>query len=342
MNTNKDLECSICNKTYSCKSSLSNHKRCIHGIRKHNTKKHYNCKFCNKEYAFQQSRWKHEQNCNRRFEENNTPNILVIPDPIKNEIEKMKEESEKQKQQIVELQNKLLTAKRLDTKTFKAVNKILMDRSYRNSQNNNVNSNNVINHNYQIFSLGNEELINVLTMQQKKQIMNSRLGSLEKIVEITHCGEMNQFKNIIITNLKDNYAYRYDDKKGYFVTVAKNILLDDVVTHRVTDIEAIYDELQTANKIDAKTKKLIQDFLDKMSNEDAPFFDNETKYDNFKSYKINSVKILLYNNQDKITKDIALLISDVVEETPTPVSIPLQTVTTEPILTDTIEHQIIP
>ena len=339
MNNQIGFECSICNKVYSSKTSLSNHKRNTHGIKKNKNNECYNCKHCNKEYSLYKSKWKHEKLCGIiTRQENITSNVLVIPDPIKNEIEKMKEESEKQKQQIIELQNKLRTAKRLDTKTFKAVNKILMDRSYRNSQNNNVNSNNVINHNYQIFSLGNEELINVLTMQQKKQIMNSRLGSLEKIVEITHCGEMNQFKNIIITNLKDNYAYRYDDKKGYFVTVAKNILLDDVVTHRVTDIEAIYDELQTANKIDAKTKKLIQDFLDKMGNEDAPFFDNETKYDNFKSYKINSVKILLYNNQDKITKDIALLISDVVEDAPTPIPEPIP----EPIPTDTIEHQIIP
>jgi hypothetical protein len=95
-----------------------------------------------------------------------------------------------------------------------------MDRS---NSNNITISNNVINNNnnYPILSLGNEELTNVLTIDQKKQIMNSRLGSLEKIVEITHCGELNQFKNIIITNLKDNYAYRYDDKVGYFVTVPK-------------------------------------------------------------------------------------------------------------------------
>ena len=140
--------------------------------------------------------------------------------------------------------------------------------------------------------------------------MNSRLCSLEKIVEIAHCGEMNQFKNILITNLKDNYAYRYDDSKGYFITVAKNDLLDNVIINRVMDIEAIYDELKTANKINDKTKKLIQDFLDKMENKEIPFYDNETKYDNFKSYKTNRIKILLYNNQDKITKDIAIMISN--------------------------------
>lgn len=187
-----------------------------------------------------------------------------------------------------------------------------MDRSYQNmnSNNNNVNSNNVIQHNYQILSLGNEDIVNVLTLEQKKQIMNSRLGSLEKLVEITHCGEMNQFKNIIITNLKDNYAYRYDEQKGFFVTVTKDVLLDNLVMSRLMDIEVIYDELQSANKIDLKTKKLIQDFLDRMGNDDTPFFDSETKYENFKTYKANNIKILLYNNHDKITKDIALLISN--------------------------------
>jgi hypothetical protein len=92
--------------------------------------------------------------------------------------------------------------------------------------------------------------------------------------------------------------------------VAKNDLLDDLVINRLTDIEAIYDELKTANKIDVKTKKLIQDFLDKMENNENPFFDNETKYDSFRSYKIDKIKILLYNNHDKITKDISLLISN--------------------------------
>jgi predicted porin len=111
-----------------------------------------------------------------------------------------------------------------------------------------------------------------------------------------------------ITNLKDNYAYKYDDSKGYFITVTKGDLLDDIISNRVTDIQDIYDEYKTTNKIDDKTKKLIQDFLEKMENKETPFYDNETKYDNFKTYKTDTIKILLYNNQEKITKDIATMI----------------------------------
>ena len=288
-----DFKCSLCDRHYCSKKGLSNHNRRIHEIE--NTKKKskedgcYHCKYCNKGYKLIQSRWCHQKKCEKSKNGSNGHNVI--------------EEMNKMKEQIAELQNKLLTCKRLDNTTFKAVNQILMDRSY-------YNSNNRITNNYQILSLGNEELVNVLTMEQKKMILNSRLGSLEKIVEIAHCGELNQFKNIIITNLKDQYAYRYDNQKGYFVTITKNVLLENVVAHRVTDIEAIYDELKTAKKIDSKTKKLIQDFLDRMSDDKIPFYDNDIKYENFKTFKLDNIKILLYNNQDKITKDIALLISD--------------------------------
>jgi hypothetical protein len=121
---------------------------------------------------------------------------------------------------------------------------------------------------------------------------------------------MNQFKNIIITNLKDNYAYRYDESKGYFIAVPKSALLDNLIMIRLTDIEAIYDELKTANKIDDNTKRIIQNFLDRMEETDTPVVENDVKYENYKSFKIDNIKILLYNNQDKITKNIALLISD--------------------------------
>jgi hypothetical protein len=302
-------ECKLCNKLYSSKRTLYNHNKKFHEIKK--TKdEFFKCKFCEKNYEKYKSKWKHERTCTIRFQQ-----LQQIPEQIKNELAKIKKESQKQKRQILRLQKKLESTKRLDNKTFKAVNKILMDRSFRNnSNNNNVNSNNNIN-NYQLISIGHEEIIKVLTPEQKKQILDSRLSSIEKLVEIAHCGEYNQFKNIVITNLKDNFAYKYDDTKGYFVTVAKNTLLEEIIMNRSIDIEAIYDELSDANKIDKKTKKIIQDFLDKMEENEKPFFDDtNTKFENFRSYKSHKVKILLYNNHDKITKDIQLLISENTEK----------------------------
>jgi hypothetical protein len=307
--SNKTHKCSLCDKLYSSQCSLSNHVRIIHNIRKDNTIKQHNCRYCNNEFSYQQSKWKHEQTCSHKNKNTNstaTPIPIPIPTDIET-VEQIKEQNSKYKDEIIKLQKKLLKSNRLDIKTFKSLNKILIERSIINSNNN---INNSITNNYQIVSLGNEDMVNVLTMQQKQQILNSKLNSIEKLVEITHCGEMNQYKNIIITNLKDNYAYRYDETKGYFIVVPKNTLLDNLVMLRLTDIEAIYDELKTANKIDDRTKKIIQNFLDKMENTETPVIENETKYENYKSFKIDNIKILLYNNQDKITKNIALLISD--------------------------------
>jgi hypothetical protein len=299
-----EYNCSICNKIYSSCSSLSNHKKIYHNINSEERKKNdddnlYQCRYCEKKYKNHRSRWDHEKKCSIQKNKNDSEKILIqnqIIDELKN--------------QINELQTKLVKNNKVSTRTFKAINKLLMERSYIKNSQNTINSHNAITNNiHQICNIGNEELAKVLTMQQKRQIMNSRLNAIEKIVEITHCGEYNQFKNIIITNLKDNYGYKYDAEKGYFITVEKTQLMDDVFIHRKSDIEEIYHELEDANKIDTKTKQIIQKFLDKCESED-PFVDeHETKYQNYKSYKINNIKILLYNNQDKITKDIELLIS---------------------------------
>jgi len=284
--------------------------------RKKNTEDdYYYCRYCEKKYKKCNSRWFHEKKCSLNNSNSEIEKIIEENETIKEEVIEKNEKILKQAEQIIKLQNKIIKSNRLDTKTFKAINKILMDRSYAVNSNNNItnstNSNNTINNNIQqICNIGNEELASVLTDQQKKQIMGAKLNVLERLVEIAHCGEYNQFKNIIITNLKDNFAYKYDQTKGYFITVEKNELLDAVFTIRITDIEEIYDELKDANKIDRKTKYIIQTFLDKC-NSDEPYVDeNDVKYPNFKSYKKNSIKILLYNNQDKITKDIALLISE--------------------------------
>jgi ribosome assembly protein YihI (activator of Der GTPase) len=74
------------------------------------------------------------------------------------------------------------------------------------------------------------------------------------------------------------------------------------------DIEAIYDELSAANKIDRRTQEIIQAFLDRLENGEV-YMDDTVRYADYKTYKTNRIKVLLYNNQDKVTKDIALLLN---------------------------------
>jgi hypothetical protein len=274
----------------------------------------YYCRYCDKKYRHCSNRTFHEKNCKpsenfveKVIEENNQ--MKEENTQIKEEYKQIKEERDKYKDQVIKLQDKLIKSTRLTSKTFKAVNKFLMERSYMN-QSNNTNSLNTINNHLHICNIGYEEIMQVLTPQQKEQIMNARLKSLDKLVEIAHCGEYNQFKNIIITNLKDEFAYKYDNSKGFFVTVKKDDVIQDLINYRIYNLTEIYDELKNGNNIDNKTKMVIQTFMEKCDSSE-PYEDNHgIKYPNYKEYKKDCVKILLYNNHERVTKDIATLIQE--------------------------------
>jgi len=303
------FNCQICTKTFSSTASLTNHKRIYHPeLRdcnrfKNNEDNSYHCRYCEKTYKSCQSRRYHEQKCKSKTDTD-----------IR--IEHLTEKLE-MKDQIISLQNKLLSKKTSENRTFKSVNKVLIGRSkeYMLNKSNNSNSlntinshNNITNNIQQICNIGYEDIMNILTREQKIQIMNSRMQALDKLIEITHCGENPQFKNVVITSLKDDFAYKYDSNKGYFITVKKDDLLDDIINFRTFNIEEIYEELKDGNKINSRTKETIQRFLDKCES-DEPFEDpHGIKYPNFKTYKKDSIKILLYNHHEKITRDISQLI----------------------------------
>ena len=215
------------------------------------------------------------------------------------EVEKIKLEQIKEEKEILQL--KLKTKK--STKTnIKNINNLL--------NSNNTTNNNVIN-NFQIIACGKEQLIEALTENEKKSIIRSRFSCLEKIVDIVHCGKYNQFKNIIITNLKDDFAYKYDENLKKFTIVDKDTFMSELIDNRLDDIREIYDELATTNKIEPATKKLIQEFLEEMDkNEKYIERDTGVSYKTFRAYGEHRVKILIYNNADKISKDLTILLDN--------------------------------
>jgi hypothetical protein len=309
----EDIEtfcCNACNVQYKTYKSLWTHNKNKHNgvqtVKSIFKKKElglvsYSCKTCSKVYKQNQTRQQHEKKC---------AGGKTVRDDI--EYEKIKIIALEKQQAVLELKIKLMEMKKMDKNTFRAVNKVLMERSSTNITNNtfiNTNCNNIV-VNYvlpSIVKIGSENLINTLTDSEKSQIMDSKYQSLEKMVELVHCGTRDDFKNIVITNLKDKFAYKYDSQKGFFVSIDKNVLLDELFLYRILDLEAIYSELITANKIDSRSKKIIQDFLDKLDDKSV-YVEESVKYADFKAYKQSMIKILLYNNQDKITKDIASLL----------------------------------
>lgn len=306
----KKHECLKCNKKYSSYKSLWRHNNEHHTNIL--TEKTFICEKCNNNLSCRQSKYKHQKIC--KIINNNNIEIEKI------KLEQLKEEKDKIKEELklIKLKLKLEKTKKLDTKTFKSLNKMLMERSFNMKNSNIINSNNVnsnnstnIQNNINIIGFGKEEITDIISNKDKKIIMNSGPYCLEKLIEISNCGNYNQTKNLVITNLKDNYAYKYDKKLGYFVTTSKTSALNDLINNRVNDIEIIYDELVNSSKINTFMKDKVCAFLKKI-NENNKFINEEENksYDTYKDYKKEKILVLLYDNQDKITKDITLLFTN--------------------------------
>lgn len=284
---NNTLMCNICNKKYKSINSLGNHNRNFHPKNKPNINHDkpiyqplsakisakndsniiYKCKYCNKEYKHIQSRWKHERKC--KIEYNNEKEIL------KKENTKLKKELNEIKQQMMELMKKTC---KMHPKTLMKIN----------NQLNNCNITNI-----NIVQLGKEDIVNTLSQKEKIGILNNCYQSIDKLIEYVHFNpKYPQFKNIAITNLKDEYAYRYDEIENKFIACKKEELLDDLFDNRTIDLEEILDE-NTELITNVKASK-IKTLLEKL-------YDKQTLYDKKKS----DIKLMIYNKSEKdIIKNI--------------------------------------
>lgn len=261
----------------------------------------YNCRFCNKKYNIIQSRWYHEKTCKEKEKREKEAEWEKEQNEQKLQLQLKREETK-----ILKLKLKLEKSKRKQPKTVNELNNLLTEHRntisrsmIQNHSNNNNTINNIHNH-YQIIGFGKEQDIPaLLTNNEKNAILGSKFQSLQKLIEIVHCGKYNQFKNIILTNMKDNYMYKLDDSKGIFVLAPKDEVISSLINYRIDDLVVIYNEFVEQNNIDIKTKERMEDFINTMS------YGN----DNDKKYHINEIKLLLFNNKDKITNDISLMLT---------------------------------
>jgi hypothetical protein len=305
--------CNICNKIYSSYKSLWNHNKKFHNennlktipkqsqsnlktipiqslnINTANTHKIIQCNFCEQIFTHRNNKYRHEKTCKNKIDKS-------IEDK-KLEIILKKEEKE-----ILKLKLKLQNSDKVDNVTLKKLNKKLMERnnliknSTVNSHNNTQNNTQVIN-NYNLISFGKENIAETssfflkkkediesekqsfsdetLTLKDKKQIINAKYQCLEKLIEIVHCGKYDQFKNVIVINMKDNYMYKYEENKGQFILSTKNEVMHLLVDYRTNDLDVIYNDLIKLNKIDDKTKDIIEDFINRMLNIDKKHEDCE-------------------------------------------------------------------
>jgi hypothetical protein len=133
-----------------------------------------------------------------------------------------------------------------------------------NSHNtNNTNNTNVHNTNTQniinIVPLGNENVIDTLTVQEQINILKQKNKALEAIIKTVHFNKKYpQFQNIAIDH--ESNGYKYDRMLKRFKEIPKNELLMDLIESRINDIYDLNEE--NKQKISQKTHKYISSYID--------------------------------------------------------------------------------
>jgi hypothetical protein len=280
VNNNKIFICKICDKKYSSASSLCNHNNKFHSEvsqskvsqntdcdqSKVSQLKIYTCSYCGNNYKHKQSRWSHEQKCKNKDDLDELKNII-------NEL--------KQQFALILKQNKTLQK---------------MNNQVSNTINGNVNNGTIINNTYVKF--GDISYEKIFDEKQILAILNKQYMSLEEGISKTHFNEkLPEYSNIFITNLKDPLSYIFNGKA--FITVKKHNMLNELIDTHINEINLSYDKMK--NKIIPKHADRIENFLQKLNDIDTKYKDpeNDRVYSNYKAYKMDAIKLAIYNGSDK-------------------------------------------
>jgi len=240
-------------------------------------------------------------------------------------------EMERMKQTTLQLKLELLKQrKQSENISFKVVNRMLKERSSSNntmnhSHNTNTNSYNTThNHNHYtiIVPLGEENVLASLTTEEKKAILDCRLGALDRLVETVHCGSRDEFKNVMVTNDKSNHMHRFDKEKGHFVAASKYETMDRLIECRTSDLADSCREL--SDQLDKRTKELIQKLLTQLDDDENGYSHGDKLYANYRAYQMAKTSLLLYNHHEEMTKALGNMIdppapaatNDIIEQRP--------------------------
>jgi predicted transcriptional regulator len=225
------------------------------------------CNICEDVFNSRQAKWAHEKKCNI-----NKGNCEV--DDLKEQLKQKDKQLEEFKIQILDLIKKSC---KIHPKTLQKINNTL-----------NNNSNNTVNNTY-IVQFGREKLYEVFTKKEQIDVLNCGNLCLENLIEKAHFNaKYPQFKNILITNLQNNLAYKYNAETNNFDVLTKKELLEDIISERMFDIEEFFNNYK--DDITPKMQMVIENFIKKMDTE------------SYEDIKKQNIKIILYNNRSLVDK----------------------------------------
>ena len=187
----KRYTCLLCNKDYAGYKSLWTHNNKIHGVdeQEHDA---CTCNICNKVFKHKTSVYKHQKKCaeakkardDLEHERKNTIEIELL----KQNMIKMQQTVSKMRQEKKDARNKTITVRQLNQMLAKLSEKLAVRNQTMNQSMNHDSFNHSNNqYNIQILELGSERVLRSLSMEDKQNIIDKRMCSLEQIVELVHC-----------------------------------------------------------------------------------------------------------------------------------------------------------
>jgi len=99
-----------------------------------------------------------------------------------------------------------------------------------------------------------------------------------------------QYKNIFITNMRDNVAHIFNGIK--FEVKSKDYVVSDLLNNHLGNIESFIED---NNIVETFNNRHLFKFFREINGDDINK-DNP----NYKNYKLNNIKQLIYNHSDKL------------------------------------------
>ena len=174
-----------------------------------------------------------------------------------------------------------------------------------NTNTNTINNKGTINNNY-IIAFGKEDICNILTEKEKYRILNARYKSLEESIKAIHFNkDRPEYQNIVITNMRDNLIHIFDGEK--FISQAKHGTLNQLMDNHMVSIEESLEN--NKENLNPKTVDIIEKLIEKINNETTELYDeeNDKKYLNYKNYKNDLIKLVIYNESDKKKPSVSII-----------------------------------
>ena len=211
----------------------------------------FNCKLCNEKFTLKTNLYRHTKyRCIKT--KSVKPNENDFETTIQLQLNKLEEHIKEQSERIKKNDERI---KKNDDRIKRLEEQIVVI----NTQNNhNVNNpqNNII------FELGNENFKQVLTDEQKLQILNQKYESIEYFIKKYNCNkDYPQFQNVKITSMTKSHCKVYSKNDKKYIAKDMKYTIEKLVDYRIRDLRIMLEE--TPN-VPEDTNIAVRGLLDKM------------------------------------------------------------------------------